>query len=177
MSHMYRSLRYATATALVVSSLLLMSSPAGAATGSMTADSNGLTVTVTSGNTANDYAVLLLFAAPHTCTSSTNPTGAIAFTSSSAAQYGLIPLNAPTSITFGSVGSAGPPSFASTSVGAGSYEACLVDASQPSSLLQSLSVTIVDPNATTTTTSTTVPGPATTTTSAGGGTVAPTFAG
>lgn len=157
MVRILRPTRLVAAAALVISTFAVFgASPAGAATGTLAAASNGLTVTVTSGTSANDFASLFLFNAPHTCTTNSNPNQAnlaISFTSSSAAVQGVIQLNTPTLITFGSVGS-GQYGVQAT-VAAGSYQACLLSVQNTTTILSSLAVTIVDPNATTTTTSTT----------------------
>ena len=180
--------RYVAAAALAASTLTVLStSPASAATGSLAAATNGVTVTVTAGNSASDFAFLGLFNAPHTCTTSSNPSQAnlsVSFSSSSGAQIGLIPLNTPTLITFGSVGVVGMGGQGT--VGAGSYQACLIsDLSGgvgQNTVLDSLAVTIVDPNAPTTTTTaapttTTTAAPSTTTTAAVEEPVVPTYTG
>ena len=66
MSRFLRPTRLVAAAALVVSSFALFSSsPAGAATGSLTAISNGVTVTYT-GSTTNDNVELLVWSSGHT---------------------------------------------------------------------------------------------------------------
>lgn len=175
MVRILRPTRLVAAAALVISTFAVFgASPAGAATGTLAAASNGLTVTVTSGTLANDFASLLLFNAPHTCTTNSNPNQAnvaISFTSSSAAVQGVIQLNTPTLITFGSVGSG--QYGVQTTVAAGSYQACLLSVQNATTILSSLAVTIVDPNATTTTT----PAPTTTGADPAADPVAPAFTG
>lgn len=176
MSRFPRLARYAAVGALAASALTVFSSaPAGAAAGSLVAASNGFTVTITSGNSAGDYGAVYLYPSPHTCATNDNPmTATLNWSSSNGAQApALIALNTPTTITYGTAGGSMTPGG---TVGAGSFVVCLINTQNAgNTVLQSLSVTIVNPNATTTTT----PGGSSATTIAADPTdpVAPAFTG
>ena len=183
MSRFPRLSRFAAVAALAVSTVTVFAaSPASAATGSLTAASNGFTVTYTNPTPGTDFAVLLMFTGTHSC-ANLSPGD---FNTATYGMYGDSTFPAqvriaasPASYTFGSpaYGSGG---VGSTTIAAGSYSVCLLSfvdngQSSPPTITQlgSLAVTITDPGATTTTTTSVAP----TTTAAGSGSVSPAFTG
>ncbi len=189
MSRFLRPTRLVAAAALVVSSFALFSSsPAGAATGSLTAISNGVTVTYT-GSTTNDNVELLVWSSGHTCNINDSSLQATYYLTSDAnSPSGMQLAASPASLTFGSAAFT-LQGFATTTIAAGSYTFCLktfVAGLGGEAIAAQLDAVIVDPNATTTTTSTTsttttvAPGSPTTSDASGstsGDPVAPAFTG
>jgi len=174
MSRLLRPSRLVAAAVLLASSVALFSSsPAGAATGSLTAISNGVTVTYT-GSTTNDRVELLVWSSGHTCSLNDSSMQAIYYMSSDASSPLAMQLAAsPASLTFGSAAFT-LQGFSATTIAAGSYTFCLktvVSGPTGTAIAAQLDAVIVDPNATTTTTSTstTTTLPTTTTTTAAGG--------
>ena len=166
---------------LTMSSVALFSSsPAGAATGSLSAISNGVTVTYT-GSTTNDNVRLLVWPSGHTCNINDSSLQATYYmTSDASSPSGMQLAASPASLTFGSAAFT-LNGFTATTIAAGSYTFCLetyVSGPQGQAIAGQLDAVIVDPNATTTTTSTTTTTtlptttttlPTTTTTTAAGG--------
>ena len=189
MSRFLRPTRLVAAAALVVSSFALFSSsPAGAATGSLSAISNGVTVTYT-GSTTNDNVQLLVWPSGHTCDINDSSLQATYYmTSDASSPSGMQLAASPASLTFGSAVFT-LNGFTATTIAAGSYTFCLetwVSGPGGQAIAGQLDVVIVDPNATTTTTSTTsttttvAPGSPTTSVASGstsGDPVAPAFTG
>ncbi|CAB4554640.1 unannotated protein [freshwater metagenome] len=188
MSRLLRPTRLVAAAALVVSSFAIFgASPAGAATGSLTAISNGVTVTYT-GSTTNDNVQLLVWPSGHTCTLNDSSMQATYYlTSDASSPSGMQLAASPASLTFGSAAFT-LQGFATTTIAAGSYTFCLktvVAGPGGQAIAAQLDAVIVDPNATTTTTSTSTtttvaPGSPTTSDASGstsGDPVAPAFTG
>lgn len=186
MSRLLRPTRLVAAAALVVSSFALFSSsPAGAATGSLSAISNGVTVTYT-GSTTNDNVQLIVWPSGHTCNINDSSLQATYYmTSDASSPSGMQLAASPASLTFGSAAFT-LNGFTATTIAAGSYTFCLETYSsgpQGQAIAGQLDAVIVDPNATTTTTSTTTtvaPGSPTTSDASGstsGDPVAPAFTG
>jgi len=186
MSRFLRPSRLLTAVVLVASSVALFSSsPAGAATGSLTAISNGVTVTYT-GSTTNDNVQLTVWPSGHTCSLNDSSMQATYYmTSDSSSPSGMQLAASPASLTFGSAAFT-LNGFTTTTIAAGSYTFCLkTNVSGPGgqAIAAQLDAVIVNPNATTTTTSTTTtvaPGSPTTSGASGstnGDPVAPAFTG
>ena len=176
MSRLLRPSRLLAAVVLVASSVALFSSsPAGAATGSLSAISNGVTVTYT-GSTTNDNVQLLVWPSGHTCNINDSSLQATYYmTSDASSPSGMQLAASPASLTFGSAAFT-LNGFTATTIAAGSYTFCLetyVSGPQGQAIAGQLDAVIVDPNATTTTTSTstTTTLPTTTTTTAAGGVV------
>ena len=168
MSLVRRPTRAVAVFALVVSSFAVFgASPAGAATGSLTAITNGVTVTYT-GSAPNDNVQLLVWPSGHTCSLNDPFMQAIYYMTSDFTAPPAMQLAAsPTSLTFGSAAFT-LNGFTATTIAAGSYTFCLntnVAGPGGQAIAAQLSAVIVDPNATTTTTSTTTttaPSPSTT---------------
>jgi len=169
MSLVRRPTRAVAVFALVVSSFAVFgASPAGAATGSLTAITNGVTVTYT-GSAPNDNVQLLVWPSGHTCSLNDPFMQAIYYMTSDFTAPPAMQLAAsPTSLTFGSAAFT-LNGFTATTIAAGSYTFCLntnVAGPGGQAIAAQLSAVIVDPNATTTTTSTstttTAPSPSTT---------------
>lgn len=186
MSRLLRPSRLLAAAVLAASSVALFSSsPAGAATGSLTAISNGVTVTYT-GSTTNDSVQLLVWPSGHTCNINDSSQQATYYmTSDASSPSGMQLAASPASLTFGSAAFT-LNGFTATTIAAGSYTFCLktnVAGPGGQAIAAQLDAVIVNPNATTTTTSTTTtvaPGTPTTTAAsglAGGDPVAPAFTG
>ena len=189
MSRFLRPTRLVAAAALVVSSFALFSSsPAGAATGSLSAISNGVTVTYT-GSTTGDSVALLVWPSGHTCNINDSSLQATYYmTSDAGAPSGMQLAASPASLTFGSAAFT-MNGYTATTIAAGSYTFCLttnVYGPGGQAIAGQLDAVIVDPNATTTTTSTTsttttvAPGSPTTSDVSGstrGDPVAPAFTG
>jgi hypothetical protein len=157
MSRFLRPSRLLAAVVLFVSLVALFSSsPAGAATGSLTAISNGVTVTYT-GSTTNDNVQLTVWPSGHTCSLNDSSMQAIYYMSSDASSPLAMQLAAsPASLTFGSAAFT-LQGFSATTIAAGSYTFCLktvVSGPSGTAIAAQLDAVIVDPNATTTTTST-----------------------
>ena len=170
--------RFALVGALAVSlSTLLMPVTAGAVTtGTVTAITNGVTVTYSSPNTSSDSVFVMIYPSPHTCSASDNPGTATYLLMSEHAGPSYWWLGAsPQTLQFGSTVAVDPgsPSSSQGTIAAGNWMVCLVwnDVGNLS-VLSSAAMTAVDP--TPPTTATTV---APTTTTAGGGSVTPAFTG
>lgn len=103
MSRLTHRARLAVACAFAVTSLaVVVASPAGAATGSLAAASNGFTVTFTGGTTA-DHADLTLWPVGHTCATTDSPGQATYFmTTDTGAPAGMSIPTSPASFTFDS---------------------------------------------------------------------------
>lgn len=158
MVRLLRPSRLVAAVVLVASSFALFSSsPVGAATGSLSAISNGVTVTYT-GSTTNDNVQLLVWPSGHTCTINDSSLQATYYmTSDAGSPSGMQLAASPASLTFGSAAFT-LNGFTATTIAAGSYTFCLktyVAGPQGQAIAGQLDAVIVDPNATTTTTSTT----------------------
>ena len=186
MSRFLRPSRLLAAVVLFVSLVgLFSSSPAGAATGSLSAISNGVTVTYT-GSTTNDNVQLTVWPSGHTCSLNDSSMQATYYmTSDSSSPSGMQLAASPASLTFGSAAFT-LQGFSVTTIAAGSYTFCLktvVSGPGGTAIAAQLDAVIVDPNATTTTTSTTTtvaPGTPTTSDASGstnGDPVAPAFTG
>ncbi len=182
MSSFGRALRVLAAAALLTTVGIGFASSAGAVTtGTVTAITNGVTVTYSSPGTALDNALVVIYSSPHTCASNDNPMTATYNLSSSSASASYAQLGAsPRTLQFGSTVAQG---FSQGTIGVGDWVVCLIAVGNTSNtVLSSAAMTAVDPSATTTTTST--PGGSTSTTAAGGGTdpaggdpLVPTFTG
>lgn len=174
MSHLLRPTRALAAFALVVSAFALFgATPAGAASGSLAAVTNGVTVTYT-GSTTNDNVQLTVWPSGHTCSLNDSSLQATYYLTSDASSPPAMQLAAsPATLVFGSAAFT-LNGFTATTIAAGSYTFCLktvVSGPGGTAIAGQLDTAIVDPNATTTTTSTstTTTLPTTTTTTAAGG--------
>lgn len=188
MVRILRPTRLVAVAAFVVSSFAVFgATPAGAATGSLTAVSGGVTVTYT-GSTNNDFVELLVWPSGHTCDLNDAAIQATYYMMSDPTAPPAMQLAAsPATLTFGSAAFT-LNGFTATTIAAGSYTFCLqtnVPGPGGQAIAAQLDTAVVDPNATTTTTSTSTtttvaPGSPTTTAasgSAGGDPVAPAFTG
>lgn len=173
MSKVLRPKSAIAAFAIVVSALAVFgASSAGAASGSLAAVTNGVTVTYT-GSTTNDNVQLTVWPSGHTCSLNDSSLQATYYLTSDASSPPAMQLAAsPATLVFGSA--AFTLNGFTATIAAGSYTFCLktvVSGPGGTAIAGQLDTAIVDPNATTTTTSTstTTTLPTTTTTTAAGG--------
>jgi hypothetical protein len=180
MSTLRRSGRFALVGALAVSlSTILMPITAGAvSTGTVTAITNGVTVTYSSPNTGSDEVFVMIYASPHTCAASDNPGTATYFLMSENAGPSYIRLGAsPRTLEFGSTVGVNAGS-AQGSIAAGNWEVCLVWNDNGSfSVLSSAAMTAVDPTPPTTATTVAPTTTSSTTSGAAADPVTPAFTG
>ena len=183
MSSFGRAVRVLAAVSLLTTAAIGFASSAGAvSTGTVTAITNGVTVTYSSPNTSTDEVLVLIYPSPHTCSSSDNPGSATYLLMSENAGPSYIRLGAsPRTLEFGSTVAVNSGS-AQGAIAAGTWVVCLMWLDNGSFLaLSSASMTAVNPSPSSTASPTTT---TPTTTAAGGDTdpaagdpLVPTFTG